>query len=168
MAFELDSVFAIADTGFRLVLVERLQAGRSSAWEPRCFSDHRLYVEIKSLSQEETQELSQEVLGKQTPNLSEISDAIFRKSLGNPKQIWLQLRALQLNKTQATKEAIISGYDETILNLPALDRLALQLVTLLMGNLRLEDLVWILRRSCIHSQKKIFGKLFLILRWLVY
>lgn len=165
VAMEIDMVLAIADTGFRLLTVERLREGVSEARKLRCFAYNRLSLELAALTHEETRKLVDIVLGAEGEGSSEIGDVMFRKSGGNPKQVWLQLRAYQLsqhrpeaseNHSLETRQnprpvgAAAGGYDETIQNLPALDRLALQLVTLLMGGLKLDDLVRILR-SIVHS-----------------
>lgn len=166
VAMELDGVLAVADTGFRLVVVERLSEGVSDAWKLRCFGNQRMTVEMAAFSPDQTRNLVGTVLGESTPRLPDVSDVIFRKSGGNPKQIWLQLRAYELNRnTQLATvpesralqlsragqpvETVIGSYDETIKSLPSLDRLALQLVTLVMGGLKVDDIVGILR-SMVH------------------
>lgn len=183
-AMEIDSVFAAADAGLRFVTVERLRRGAaaSGAWDLRCFPDHRLSVELAPLTHAETSSLVRAVLGENVLNLNEICDVVFRKSGGNPKQMWLQLRALQINLAAAQQSSAAGGaggsgqalqlvrrtallqarrevpagemalgdYEETITNLPPLDRLSLQIVTLVMGGLKLDDVVNILR-SIVHS-----------------
>ena len=160
VAIELDSFLALADVGFRLVVIDRLNEGVSESWNLRCFSDHRLTLQLSPLSEKDVRDLVTTVLEPQTPNLNEISNVIFRKSEGNPKQVWLQLRTYELN-TDAERiyreskqsrrranaaEVALGTYEDTIQNLPTLDRITLQLVTLLMGGLKVEDVVAILRR----------------------
>jgi len=160
VAVELDSFLTLADVGFRLVVVDRLNEGVSDAWNLRCFSDHRLTLQIPPLTEKDVRDVINTVLEPQTPNLNEISNLIFRKSEGNPKQVWLQLRTYELN-TEAEQisresrqsrrrakaaEVALGTYEDTIQNLPSLDKMTLQLVTLLMGGLKVEDVVAILRR----------------------
>lgn len=167
VAMEIDSLLAGSETGFRLVIVERLREGISDAWELRGFGGYRHSLELTTLTYNETLNLVRSILGKNVPNLPELSDVIFRKSQGNPKQIWLQLRSYQLslnNRIPNTSESltvlpklikqqpgkqpakkVLGSYEETIVNLPTLDRIALQMVTLVMGGIKVEDLVSILR-----------------------
>lgn len=161
VAMEVDAALAVADTGFRLVLVERVIEGVAAAPKPRCFGDRRLSLRMSDLSREETFDLVRAVLGEAAPGLPELSDVIFRKSGGNPKQIWLQLRSYELSRgakapalphasalavsQTRTGEAVLASYEEAIRGLPSLDRLTLQLVTLLMGGLKVDDIVVLLR-----------------------
>lgn len=155
VAIEIDAVLALSEIGFRLVIVDRLREGVSESWKLRCFSDNRLAAELTSLTKDDTRKIAGAVLGSSATNVDEISDVIFRKSGGNPKQIWLQLRTFRLqsqafatkskNFSQRPSESVIGTYEETIQSLPVLDRLTLQLVTLLMGGLKVDDVIGILR-----------------------
>jgi len=142
LALEIDSGLSTADKGFRLVLVERLKDQGRSNTPLRCFPLHRLELDLKPLSWAQVSELVRGILGRTDPEIDAIGEAVYRRSEGNPKQIWLQLRNLRLGSMSPENAA---GYDETILSLSRLDKLALQLVTLLMGGLKLDDIVGILR-----------------------
>jgi hypothetical protein len=141
LAMEIDTGFTTADKGIRLVVVERRRDTAQRANPLRCFGDRRREVGLAPLSWTQVTELVHTILGTSEPLAAQLGDVLYRKSEGNPKQVWLQLRSLRLGTISPENAA---GYDETILGLPRLDKLALQLVTLLMGGLRLDDIVGIL------------------------
>lgn len=138
---EIDTVLAAADRGFRLTIVERVLPSTPTTTSLRCFRSHRLLQELRPISEDDTDVLVRSIVRAPDADIPSISAAVFRKSQGNPKQIWLQLRSLHLSRAGAPNPGEIGDYDETILGLPALDRLMLQLVTLLIGSLKCEDLI---------------------------
>jgi hypothetical protein len=140
---ELSTVLAAADTGVRLVVIERLVNGVSHAKQVNCFGDNFLSIQLGVLSSDETRALVRSVAAR-IDNADELAMALFRSSMGNPKQLWLQLRILGAKSPTKSTENMIGDYEETILGLPDLDRLTLQLITLLMGGLKVDDVVRIL------------------------
>jgi hypothetical protein len=141
---EIDTRLASSETGFRFITIERVADSDVSVWQFRCFRENRHRIEIGPLSKESTDRLVTRILGKQVTNLPEVCAAIYRKSLGNPKQVWLQLRSIIRGVPSFACQTEASTYEEVILGLPDFDKLILQLVTLLIGGLRIEDLVSIL------------------------
>jgi hypothetical protein len=141
---EIDTRLATSEVGFRFVAIERVAGKDRNAWQFRCFRENRQRIEIGPLSKDSTDRLVKKILGKQVAKLPEVGAAIYRKSLGNPKQIWLQLHSIVSSAQQIGRDPATSSYDEVILGLPHFDKLILQLVTLLIGGLRVEDLVSVL------------------------
>jgi len=141
---EIDTHLATSEIGFRFVAIERLAGNDRNVWQFRCFQENRQRIEIGPLSKHSTDCLVKKILGKQVAKLPEVCAAIYRKSLGNPKQIWLQLRSIVHGVQRVGLESESSSYEEVILGLPQFDKLILQLVTLLIGGLRVEDLVSVL------------------------
>lgn len=137
---EIDTRLAVSESGFRFVVIERLADEHQPSWQFRCFQSHRHQVDIGPLSKDSSDDLVRRILGTGVTRLPEVSAAIYRKSLGNPKQVWLQLRSIMQGAQRASANDC-SPYEELIVHLPVLDRLILQLVTLLIGGLRLDDIV---------------------------
>ncbi len=142
---ELERVLPAAATGLRFIAVERLHTNsRTTRAELTCFPEAREIVELDALSFPLTRQLVHDVLGDDEA-ADETSRKLYATSQGNPKQLWIQLRALELKRNSQSSHVTVGDYEETIRDLPALEIMALRIVTFLEGGLRLDDLVQALR-----------------------
>lgn len=147
----LDLELLEAGAHLRLVLVERIRATDRQRvdWAPPVPHAHVADLELGAVSEDEVAALVRTVL----PDIEDadaVSAAVFRRSDGNLKSVWFQLRLIAGRREH--QRSLASSYEDVILSLHELDQAVLRFVVFTVGGLRVGSLVAVLRAMNMHAQ----------------
>ena len=154
----LASEFAEAGPHLRLILIERVRDGPRVDWSPEIPLARLLDVRLAAASQEEVSVLVREIL-PDSDYSEDVATAVFRRSGGNLKAVWFQLRLIaSRHETQQPLPAPspttvpidstgAATYEDVIQTLPALDQTVLRSVVFTVGGLTIATLASLLEMS---------------------
>lgn len=146
----LDVELADAGPHLRLVLVERTDAHRPRLdWLPPLSEAELLDLELTNASIDEVTDVVRAVLPG-ADDLTTIARGVFRRSEGNLKSVWFQLRLIVLRRDD--QEALPVNYEDVILTLSPLDQAVLRFVVFTIGGLTLATVVALLQVSELRAQ----------------
>ena len=81
-------------------------------------------------------------------DIEEIAATIFRRSDGNLKSVWFQLRLIASRR--ADQETLPTSYEDVILTLPPLDQAVLRFIVFTVGGLTIANLISLLHATDLH------------------
>jgi tetratricopeptide (TPR) repeat protein len=125
----------------RLVLIERIQGDLRLEWAPAIPDAELMDVDLKNASRDEVTELVEEII-PEIDDLEEVASATFRRSGGNPKSVWFQLRLIASRRSG--QEALPTSYEDVILTLSPLNQAVLRFVAFGVEGLTVANLVSLL------------------------
>lgn len=140
----LDQELTEAGPKLRLVLVERVRGRTRLDWMPPVPDAEQLDVELGTASLGEVTELVREVLPT-TKDIEDVASTIHRRSEGNLKSVWFQLRLIASRRED--QEAVPTSYEDVILTLSPLDQAVLRFVVFTIGGLTIANLVSLLHAT---------------------
>ncbi|MDQ4126315.1 MAG: hypothetical protein M3134_12080 [Actinomycetota bacterium] len=138
---------AAAGPYLRLALVERIHGRSRLDWAPEIPDAEALQVELGGASLEEVTDLVRDVL-PDADDFNDIAATIFRRSEGNLKSVWFQLRLIASRRED--QEAVPTSYEDVILTLPPLDQAVLRFIVFTIGGLTIANLVSLLEATDLH------------------
>lgn len=131
----------------RLVLVERVHGCSRLDWAPEIPGAELMDLELRSASPDEVTDLVRVVLPA-ADDVEEIASTTFRRSEGNLKSVWFQLRLIVSRRED--QETLPGSYEDVILTLPPLDQAVLRFVVFTIGGLTMASLVSLLQATDLH------------------
>ena len=136
----------LAEAGpyLRLVLIERVRGRARLDWAPDVPAAELLDVEMGNASFDEVTDLVKEVL-PDADDSADIASTVFRRSEGNLKSVWFQLRLIASRREH--QEALPTSYEDVIVTLPPLDQAVLRFVVFTVGGLTVANLVSLLHAT---------------------
>jgi tetratricopeptide (TPR) repeat protein len=139
----------LAEAGphLRLVLIERVRGRSRLEWAPYIAGAELMDVGLESVSSDEVTALVKEVL-PEADDFEDIASTIFRRSDGNLKSVWFQLRLVASRRED--QEALPTSYEDVILTLPPLDQAVLRFIVFTIGGLTIANLVALLHATDLH------------------
>jgi len=146
----LDTELAECGEEMRLVLIERVNQRPRLTWAPTIPDAESMDVELGKATAEEVIALVRDVM-PEADDIERIAATIFRRSEGNLKSVWFQLRLITARRDHQDALAT-SSYEDVILTLPALDQTVLRLIVFTIGGLRVQSLVSLLRATNLQPQ----------------
>lgn len=130
-----------AGPNLRLILIERLFERPRIDWVPKIEGAETMDVELGNASEDEVLALVTTVL-PEAHDVEKIASVIFRRSGGNLKAIWFQLRLISAQKDAG--ESPLASYEDVIETLSELDVTVLRAVVFTLGGLTISNLVALL------------------------
>lgn len=140
MAVEL----AEAGPDLRLLLVERVDDGPRLNWLPLVGGADVMDVELGKASLDEVTDLVSEVF-PDAEDAQEVAATVFRRSEGNLKSVWYQLRLIASRRDD--QGALPTTYADVILTLPTAYQAILRFVVFTVGGLTLASLATLLKAT---------------------
>lgn len=136
----------LAEAGpyLRLVLVERVQGRSRLEWAPDVPGTELMDMELGSASLDDVTDLVREVF-PEADDFEEVASTIFRRSDGNLKSVWFQLRLIASRREN--QDSFPTSYEDVILTLPPLDQAVLRFVVFTIGGLTIANLVSLLHAT---------------------
>jgi tetratricopeptide (TPR) repeat protein len=137
---------SLADAGphLCLVLIERIREQTRLEWSPDIPDAQLVDVDLDNASLEEVTILVKEAL-PEADDFGDLASTIFRRSGGNLKSVWFQLRLIASRREE--QAALPTSYEDVILTLPALDQAVLRFIVFTVGGLTLASLVSLLHAT---------------------
>jgi hypothetical protein len=138
----LSTELAASGTYLRLVLIERVHGDSRMDWNPSVIGADLMEVVLGKATIEEVAELVREVM-PEADDHGDIAATIFRRSDGNLKSVWFQLRLIASRRED--QGVLPLSYEGVILTLPPFDQAVLRFIVFTIGGLTLASLVSLLR-----------------------
>lgn len=145
----LDAELSTAGPLLRLILIERTLIRQRLDWRPPIPDAGLLDVELDKASPTEVAGLIAEVVPDAADD-DELAASVARRSDGNLKSVWFQLRLIALRR--ADQEAAATSYEDVILTLAPLDQAVLRLVVFTIGGLTVATLVALLQATSLRAR----------------
>lgn len=142
---------ALVDAGphLRLVLIERVHEQPRIEWSPDIPDAELMDVDLENASLDEVVTLVKETLPG-ADDFGTIASTIFRRSGGNLKSVWFQLRLIAFRREE--QEALPTSYEDVILTLPDLDQAVLRFIVFTVGGLKIASLISLLHATDLRLQ----------------
>lgn len=140
----LEIELAEAGSHLRLVLVERVHGEPRINWSPPVPGADFMDVDLGKVGVDEVRELVQAVL-PEADDADDLAAAVLRRSEGNLKSVWYQLRLIASRRDQ--QDAPPASYEDVIQTLAPLDQTVLRFVVFTLGGLTIATLAALLRVS---------------------
>lgn len=134
----LDTELSAAGPFLRVILIERTRGGVRLDWRPLIPDAEVVDVDIDKASAEEVAAVIAEVMPDAAGD-DELAASVFRRSDGNLKSVWFQLRLIASRR--ADQDTSSTSYEDVILTLAPLDQAILRLVVFTIGGLTVATLV---------------------------
>jgi tetratricopeptide (TPR) repeat protein len=131
----------------RLVLVERIRGMSRVDWVPDIPGADMMDVELANASLHEVTELVREVM-PEAEDYEDVASTIFRRSEGNLKSVWFQLRLISSRRED--QEESPASYEDVILSLVPSDQAVLRFVVFTIGGLTIAHLASLLQATDLH------------------
>jgi tetratricopeptide (TPR) repeat protein len=128
----------------RLVLIERVRGRSRLEWAPRIADAELMDIDLENVSLDEVTALVKDVLSTDD-DFEDIASTIFRRSDGNLKSVWFQLRLVASRRED--QEALPTSYEDVILTLQPLDQAVLRFIVFTIGGLTITNLVSLLHAT---------------------
>lgn len=145
----LDAELGAAGVFLRLVLIERTRGGRRFDWRPPIPRAEVVDIDIGKASAEEVAAVIAEVMPDAAGD-DELAASVFRRSDGNLKSVWFQLRLIALRRSDQVTSS--TSYEDVILTLAPLDQAVLRLVVFTIGGLTVATLVSLLQATNLYTR----------------
>ena len=140
----LDAALVDAGRHLRLVLVERLHERSRLEWSPDIPDAELMDIDLENASLDEVTTLAMEALPG-AADFEDIASTIYRRSGGNLKSVWFQLRLIASRREQ--QDMLPTSYEDVILTLPARDQAVLRFIVFTVGGLTIASLVSLLHAT---------------------
>ena len=143
----LDQEFERAGAKFRLIVLERTNHDAHQDWQPQIANAISHRITLKEVSEADTQVIVETVL----PNHEDptgLANSLYRRSEGNLKAIWFQLKFI-CNRFELGDELVVQSgtYENVVRSLPPLDQFILRTIVILLGGLSVVHLVELLKAA---------------------
>jgi len=132
---------------FRLVLIERTRGPSRIDWAPAVPHAEVMDVDLDNASPGEILDLVRVVM-PEAADAEDLASAIFRRSGGNLKSVWFQLRLISARREH--QEKLPASYEDVILSLVPTDQAVLRFVVFTIGGLTLAHLASLLQATDLH------------------
>ncbi|HOV02991.1 MAG TPA: ATP-binding protein [Kaistiaceae bacterium] len=119
---------------FRLILVERVTSGSKLNWRPIESRGSIEDLNLSNATQSDVLVLVRAVLPDRSDH-EQLSKVIHRRSDGNLKYVWFQLKFLSERKSSQPDLITASSYENVIQSLGSIENLVLRLVVFLLGGI---------------------------------
>ncbi|SMF09342.1 tetratricopeptide repeat protein [Desulfovibrio gilichinskyi] len=155
----LEGEFESANCSFCLILIERILCKRCVNWLPNIPKLIAKEIELGRASRKEIEFLVQQILPSEFPN-EEIIEAVYRRSGGNLKCVWFQLKFIYGRRLSQVQSNSPDSYEDVIQSLTPGDQTILRLVALVLGGLSIVHLTKLLAIINIHiNSETILGSI---------
>lgn len=144
----LDAEFTAARPGLRLILIERTVGPERLDWRPSMPGVRFEDIEMDRAAPEEVASLVAEVM-PDAPEAEELATSVYRRSDGNLKSVWFQLRLIAARRSDQAMSS--TSYEDVILTLAPLDQVVLRLVVFTIGGLTVATLVSLLQATSLRA-----------------
>lgn len=131
----------------RLVLIERIRGPARIDWAPAIPDAEVMDVALDNASPREVLDLVRVVMPG-AADAEDLASAIFRRSGGNLKSVWFQLRLISARREH--QEELPASYEDVILSLVPIDQAVLRFVVFTIGGLTLAHLASLLQATDLH------------------
>lgn len=138
-----------ARSHLRLVLVERVRGGVRLDWAPCDGLAETMDLDLANASLKEVETLIREIL-PEVGDVDEIASTIYRRSDGNLKSVWFQLRLIASRRED--QETLPASYEDVILTLAPLDQAVLRFIVFTVGGLTIANLMSLLHATDLRMQ----------------
>jgi tetratricopeptide (TPR) repeat protein len=140
----LTAAFADAGSHLCLVLIERVYEQPRLDWLPDIPNAEAMDIDLENASLAEVTMLVKDAL-PEADDFGDIAATVFRRSGGNLKSVWFQLRLIASRREE--QGALPTSYEDVILTLPALDQAVLRFIVFTIGGLTIASLVSLLHAT---------------------
>ncbi len=144
----LDAELSAAGSPLRLVLIERTSEGSRLDWRPPIPGASWLDLELGKATTAEVAGLIAQVLPDPVDD-EDLAASVVRRSDGNLKSVWFQLRLIAARRTD--QEATATSYEDVISTLTPLDQAVLRLVVFTIGGLTVATLAALLQTTSLRA-----------------
>jgi len=148
----LESDFSVAGKKLRVVIIERTNNGARLDWTPPMSNQSIKDITFSNVSCSDVEKLIEFVIPSETMR-KELSETIGRRSEGNLKSVWFQLKFLYLRRSEQKECLQPETYEEVIQTLHQVDKIVLRLVTILLGGITIAHIFKIFEISNLHIDK---------------
>lgn len=131
---------------FSLIVIERIFNERRINWKPFFQNQVTKDIELGPASIEETLVLVKSILPGEN-DIETLSRAIHRRSHGNLKSIWFQLKLISSRRNNQLEIDATESYEGVIQSLQPTDQAVLRLVVFLLGGLSIYQLIHLFEAS---------------------
>jgi tetratricopeptide (TPR) repeat protein len=129
-----------------LVLIERTTGNRESYWTPQIPGLLKKSISIGTASKEDIAEIINRILPNE-PDGDALAVSIHRRSEGNLKSAWYQLKLIAERRANQDDERLPKSYQEVIQSLSSADQMVLRFIVFLLGGLTISSLVELCKAS---------------------
>ncbi len=133
----------------RLLLVERVLGEPRLDWTPYVPHAEEMDLDLENATLDEVEALVREIL-PEVDDFEPIASTIFRRSDGNLKSVWYQLRLIASRREN--QEALPTSYEDVIMTLPPLDQAVLRFIVFTIGGLTIANLASLLHATDLRLQ----------------
>jgi tetratricopeptide (TPR) repeat protein len=133
----LDAELSTAGRHLRLILIERTRSGQRLDWQPPVPGARTSDVELGRVSSRDVADLIAAVMPDAAGD-DGLAASVLRRSDGNLKSVWFQLRLIASRR--ADQEATAASYGDVISTLAPLDQTVLRFVVFTIGGLTVATL----------------------------
>lgn len=136
----LDGLLQDYGAQLRLIVVERTIGGRQLAWRPAISGVNEARIPLGLVSLDEVRSFVNVVLPLESRS-DALANAIFRRSEGNLKSVWFQLKLIADRRIAQSGEVTTESYENVIQSLRPADQLVLRLVVFVLGGLSITTVI---------------------------
>lgn len=148
----LETEFAAAGKKIQVVIIERTDDGARLDWTPLMPNQSVKDITFGRISCSDVETLVEHVFPSEIKR-RELSETIARRSEGNLKSVWFQLKFLYLRRGEQEGDLKPETYEEVIQTLHQIDKVVLRLVTILLGGITVAHIFRIFEISSLHIDK---------------
>ncbi|GFM34532.1 ATP-binding protein [Desulfovibrio subterraneus] len=143
----LRNTFAEAGCMFCFVVIERTKQSKAINWHPEISDATYKDIYLEAISEIDTLAIARAVLPGHE-DLRELAKSIHRRSEGNLKSIWFQLK-FTVERIEKGEQFALQNctYENIVQSLPALDQFILRTIVILLGGLSIAHLIELFKTS---------------------
>ncbi len=145
----LDLEFMVSGKYFQLVIVERTTSETPLNWLPNIPNAFIKDITFGTVGMDDIQKILKTILPNDR-NSIELAKTIFRRSEGNLKSVWFQLKFIVERRTEQGVTDQPESYEKVVLSLSPIDQSVLRMIAFLLGGLTIAHIVKIFEMSNMH------------------
>lgn len=130
----------------RLIAIERTAGRKKLDWRPAISNLAEKTIAIGAISKDEIQQLIECVMPEED-RPDQLADAVFRRSEGNLKYVWFQLKLIAERRVSQRGPGPMESYEDVIRSLRPSDQLVLRFIVMLFGGITVSSLVALFKVS---------------------
>ena len=128
------------------ICVERTIEDSSVEWDQKLSNFERKNIELKYVSKSEIRTIVKHIFPLDD-GTEKVTEAVFRRSEGNLKSAWFQLKLLTERRQSQELVKYNESYENVIQSLSSIDTIVLRLVVFLLGGLSITQLAQLFKTS---------------------
>lgn len=136
----------------QIVVIERISGNSKLDWLPPVFDAEIKEITFNPIACCDVEAIIN-VIFPSCDDQKELAKTIFRRSDGNLKSVWFQLKFIYMRRTQQVDQYLPESYEEVIQSLHQIDKVVLCFVTILLGGLTVSHILKIFEISNLHIEK---------------